>query len=117
MKADKLASFRIDSELWQQFQAIARDSDTTASALLVGFVQSVVNTGNVNTSIQDIDNTSNQSIQSSIQDIDSCIDNRITESIQHGEIGEKIDKSYTAMIGQFNGLLDRFEELEKKLIA
>lgn len=36
MNADKLASFRVDSDLWQQFQGHAKENNTNASALLAG---------------------------------------------------------------------------------
>ena len=95
MNADKLASFRIDSDLWQQFQSHAKENNVTATALLISYIKSVVNTGNVNTSsevnvpglsIQDIDNRIDEKIKQSIQNINTTslqdIDNRIIESIQ-----------------------------------
>jgi predicted DNA-binding ribbon-helix-helix protein len=39
---EKLASFRIDKELWEAFKAIASSRETTASCLLVDFIESVV---------------------------------------------------------------------------
>ena len=98
MNADKLASFRVDSDLWQQFQGHAKENNTNASALLVAYIKSVVNgTSNpvVNTSseinnptlsLQDIDKRIDEKIKQSIQNINTTslqdIDNRIIESIQ-----------------------------------
>ncbi len=137
MNADKLASFRVDSDLWQQFQGHAKENNTNASALLVAYIKSVVNTGNVITlnqivntssesnnpslSIQDIDNRIDEKIKSSIQNIDTIntlsiqdIDNRIAESLADGGIGEAISNSYSGIMGQFNGLLEELQELKKQ---
>ena len=135
MKADKLASFRLNGELWEQFQDIAKNKNTTATALLIGYIQSVVNTGNVvatpqsiqpsidnfpKLSIQDINNcivdkfiTAIQGIiTTSIQDIDTAVKKLIDDALEDGEIGEAIAKSYAAMMGNFNELLHQMEELK-----
>jgi hypothetical protein len=137
MSADKLASFRVDSQLWEQFQSYAKENNVTATALLISYIKSVVNTGNVITSnlvvntssevnnpslsIHDIDiridekiKLSIQSINTlSIQDIDNCID----DSLEEGKIKEAIATSYAATMGQFNGLLEELQELKKQLTS
>ena len=145
MNADKLASFRVDSDLWQQFQGHAKENNTNASALLVAYIKSVVNTGNVITynpdvntssesnnpslSIQDIDKRIDEKINQSIQNIDTLntlsiqdIDNRIIDSIKQGDIKDAIAKltegiatSYAGMMGQFNGLLEELQDLKSQL--
>ena len=137
MNADKLASFRVDSDLWQQFQGHAKENNTNASALLVAYIKSVVNTGNVITlnqivntssesnnpslSIQDIDNRIDEKINQSIQNIDTIntlsiqdIDNCIDDSLVDGKIKEAIANSYAGIMGQFNGLLEELQELKKQ---
>jgi hypothetical protein len=137
MSADKLASFRVDSQLWEQFQGYAKSQNNTATALLISYIKSVVNTGNVITSsqnintssqsnnpslsIQDIDKRIDEKIKSSIQNIDTIntlsiqdIDNRIAESLADGGIGEAIAASYAGMMAQFNGLLEEWQELKKQ---
>ena len=137
MNADKLASFRVDSDLWQQFQGHAKENNTNASALLVAYIKSVVNTGNVITlnqivntssesnnpslSIQDIDNRIDekikQSIQNintlSIQNIEDLIDARIASACQLGDIRDAIAICYADMMGNFNGLVSEIESLKK----
>ena len=138
MSADKLASFRVDGQLWEQFQGYAKENNVTATALLISYIKSVVNTGNVITSsqnintssesnnpslsIQDIDKRIDEKIKSSIQNIDTIntlsiqdIDNRIAESLADGGIGEAISKNYEAMMGQFNGLLEELQDLKSQL--
>jgi hypothetical protein len=138
MNADKLASFRVDSDLWQQFQGHAKENNTNASALLVAYIKSVVNTSNVITlnqivntfsesnnpslSIHDIDNRIDEKINQSIQNIDNIntlsiqdIDNRIIDSIKQGDIKDAISTSYEAMMGQFNGLLEELQDLKSQL--
>ena len=137
MSADKLASFRVDSQLWELFQGYAKENNVTATALLISYIKSVVNTGNVITlnqvvntssevnnpslSIQDIDKRIDEKIKLSIQDINMLsiqdIDNRIAESIADGGIGEAIANSYAAAMGQFNGLLEELQELKKQLTS
>lgn len=127
MNADKLASFRIDSKLWEQFQGYAKENNTNASALLVAYIKSVVNTGNVNTSsevnnpslsIQNIDNCIDDKVKQSIQNINTLsiqdIDNRIIESLADGDIKDAIANSYKAAMGQFNGLFEELQELKKQ---
>ena len=134
MNADKLASFRVDSDLWQQFQGHAKENNTNASALLVAYIKSVVNTGNVITlnqivntssesnnpspSIQDIDNRIDEKIKQSIQNINTLsiqdIDNCIDDSLVDGKIKEAIAKNYAGIMGQFNGLLEELQELKKQ---
>ena len=137
MSADKLASFRVDSQLWEHFQGYAKENNVTATALLISYIKSVVNTGNVITynpdvntfndtinptlSIQDIDKRIDDKIKLSIQNIGDIntlslqdIDNRIADSLADGGIGEAIAKNYEAMMGQFNGLLEELQELKKQ---
>jgi hypothetical protein len=138
MSADKLASFRVDSQLWEQFQGYAKSQNNTATALLISYIKSVVNTGNVITSsqnintssqsnnpslsIQDIDKRIDDKVKQSIQNIDTIntlsiqdIDNRINESLADGDIGGAIAASYKAAMGQFGGLLEEMQELKKQL--
>jgi hypothetical protein len=135
MSADKLASFRVDSQLWEQFQGYAKENNVTATALLISYIKSVVNTGNVITSnpvintsseinnpslsIHDIDKRIDDKIKLSIQDINTLsiqdIDNRIKESIADGDIKEVIANSYEAAMGQFNGLLEELQALQKQV--
>jgi len=101
---NKLATFRIDNELWQQFQDIAKQNNTTASALLVGYVQGVVTTECIdnNPQIQSL-NTDNIA-QPSIQNLDKLIDNKIKSSIQDGDINEVLEQTNL-----------KFAELEERL--
>lgn len=115
----KLATFRIDDELWQQFQDIAKQNGTTASALLVGFVQGVVKTECIDdkpkVSIQNIDTA----INSSIQSLDELIDNKIKLSIQDGDIKDKVADVYAQGTTNLNEVLEqtnqKFQELEQRL--
>jgi hypothetical protein len=133
MKADKLASFRVDSQLWEQFQAIAKENNTNASALLVGYIKSVVNPNNVNTSnlvvntssevnsphlsIQDIDSRIDEKIRQSIQNINTpsvqniedLIDSRIGGSIAIGDIRYAIAHSYQSSANQFNEMIGELQ--------
>ena len=93
---EKLASFRVDNELWEAFKAIAGDRGTSASCLLVDFIESVVSNRDC------IDNSAMLSIQedekiklSIIQEIEECIDEKIKLSIQKIEdkLVEKIKLS------------------------
>ena len=97
MSADKLASFRIDSELWERFQGIAKAKNSNASALIVAYINSAVNTDNVNTPSQDVN---------------ICIDDRIYESIADGAIGAAIDKHYQQVIAYINSLDSRLSYVE-----
>ena len=131
MNADKLASFRVDSDLWQQFQGYAKENNTNASALLVAYIKSVVNgTSNpvVNTSseinnptlsLQDIDKRIDDKIKSSIQNInipsiqniEDLIDARIASACRLGDIKDAIAICYADMMGNFNGLVSEIESI------
>ena len=101
MNADKLASFRVDSDLWQQFQGHAKENNTNASALLVAYIKSVVNTGNVITYNPDVNTSSESNNPSlSIQDIDKRIDEKINQSIQN------IDNINTLSIQDIDNRID-----------
>ncbi|MFM5887797.1 MAG: hypothetical protein ACKOQS_05825 [Dolichospermum sp.] len=89
---NKLATFRIDDELWQQFQDIAKQNNTTASALLVGFVQGVVKTECIDTAVQSSIPDIDAAVQPSIQNLDELIDNKIKLSIQDGDINHKFEE-------------------------
>ena len=115
---NKLATFRVDSADWQRFQDTAKQNNTTASALLIGFIQSVIESGidKVNQpSIQDIDKTT----QPSIQDIDTMIDDKIRLSIQNGDIKEQSQELYAQVSINLNEVLhqmnERFEEVNNRL--
>ena len=89
----KLATFRIDGDDWQQFQDIARKNNTTASALLVNFVQGVIKGG--------------------------CIDNKTQVSIQDGDIKDEVVDAYAQVTINLNEALlrtnQKFEEIEERL--
>jgi len=126
---NKLATFRVDGDVWQQFQDIARQNNTTASALLIGFIESVLESGIDKTSqpsIQDIDKTTQPSIQDidktaqpSIQDIDTIIDNRIRLSVRGGDIKEQSQELHAQTSINLNEVLhqmnERFEEVNNRL--
>ena len=126
---NKLATFRVDGADWQQFQDIAKQNNTSASALLIGFIQSVIESGIDKTSqpsIQDIEKTSQPSIQDidktsqpSIQDIDTMIDNKIRLSIQNGDIKEQSQELHAQTSINLNEVLrqmnERFEEVNERL--
>jgi hypothetical protein len=126
---NKLATFRVDGDIWQQFQDIARQNNTTATALLIGFIEGVLESGidKVNQpSIQDIDKTTQPSIQDidkttqpSIQGIDTMIDNRIRLSIQNGDIKEQSQELHAQTSINLNEVLhqmnERFEEVNNRL--
>jgi hypothetical protein len=113
----KLATFRIDGDDWQQFQDIARQNNTTASALLVNFVQGVIKgeciDNKTQISIQDTD------IQPSIQNLDEMIDNKIKISIQDGDIKDKVADIYAQATINLNEALlqtnQKFDEIEERL--
>ncbi|MFM6080897.1 MAG: hypothetical protein ACKPCI_20700 [Dolichospermum sp.] len=108
-----LATFRIDEELWGKFKDIAKNKQTNASALIIQYIQGVVNSGGVDnvpqSAPQNIDNFP------TIQNIEDLIDARIGGSIRDGDIKYAIANSYTAMMGQFNGLLEQLQELQKQV--
>ncbi|MFM6724683.1 MAG: hypothetical protein ACKPJF_09590 [Dolichospermum sp.] len=108
-----LATFRIDEELWGKFKDIAKNKQTNASALIIQYIQGVVDSGGVDnvpqSAPQNIDNFP------TIQNIEDLIDARIGGSIRDGDIKDAISNSYTAMMGQFNGLLEQLQELQKQV--
>lgn len=132
-----LATFRIDEELWGKFKDIAKNKQTSASALIIQYIQGVVSSGgadnppaipqNIDNSphsyIQDIDNRIDekirQSIQNintpSIQNIEDLIDARIGGSVHAGHIKDAIASSYVAATGQMNGLLGELQDLKSQL--
>lgn len=52
--ADKLATFRLDGELWKAFQDKAKGNDTDASTLLRAYIKAYLD-GNLDTGIDRID--------------------------------------------------------------
>ncbi|MFM6819255.1 MAG: hypothetical protein ACKPKB_24160 [Dolichospermum sp.] len=108
-----LATFRIDEELWGKFKDIAKNKQTNASALIIQYIQGVVNSGGVDnvpqSAPQNIDNFP------TIQNIEDLIDARIGGSIRDGDIKYAIAASYTAVMGQFNGLLEELQALQKQV--
>jgi hypothetical protein len=58
-----------------------------------------------------IDNKLDNLEDVSIQDID----NKIAESLEDGDIKDAISNSYAAVMGQFNGLLEELQALQKQV--
>ncbi len=125
-----LATFRIDEKLWGKFKDIAKNNQTNASALILGYIQAVVSSGdvdnipkptspnidispqpNLDSIYKYIDNKLDNLENVSIQDIDS----RINESLSDGDIGGAIATSYKAAIDQMNGLFEEMQNLQKQL--
>jgi hypothetical protein len=70
---EKLATFRIDSELWTQFIEVAKSEGTNASKLLIGFIQSRID--------GDIYNPAPVYTESDTDKLATHIDERIDEHI------------------------------------
>lgn len=97
----KVISFRLDDDklaLLKQHQVAGESESQTAMRLLLG----VLGVDSGKSSIQSVD-------------IVDSVRNEIKQSIADGDIGEKIDKTYKAAIGQFNGLLEEVQELQKQV--
>ena len=102
-----LATFRIDEELWGNFKDIAKNKQTSASALIIQYIQGVVSSGAVDPKVtpQNIDNLP----KLSIQDIEKIVDEKINSSIQINT------PSIQNITGQFNGLIDELRQLKKQM--
>ena len=97
----KVISFRFDDDklaLLQQHRVEGESESQAAMRLLLG----VLGVDNGKLSIQSVD-------------IVDSVRTEIKQSIADGDIGEKIDKSYKAAIGQFNGLFSELQELQKQV--
>ncbi len=84
--ADKLASFRINADLWEDFQSFAKEKGFSASALLVNYIQSVVGTGTNTSSLNALSPRSaerliDSKIEAAMVDIEKLIDEKIKEAI------------------------------------
>jgi antitoxin component of RelBE/YafQ-DinJ toxin-antitoxin module len=113
---DKLASFRVDEALWNDFQAIAKSNDMTATAALISFIRQVVNAGQIDISSGAKKNQSLREIDKRIDDkVAQCIDTIILESIQEGHIKEAITESCKAPIQRLDELFNEVEDLKKQL--
>lgn len=66
----KLATFKIDPTLWNEFKAKAAAQNSNASAVLKTFIEGYVN------------DRIDSSIYSNIDDIEALIDNRIDERLR-----------------------------------
>jgi hypothetical protein len=125
-----LATFRIDEKLWGKFKDIAKNNQTNASALILGYIQAVVSSGDVDNvpkaTPPNIDISPQPNLDSIYKYIDDKldnlenisiqdIDNRINESLADGDIGGAIANSYKAAMGQFGGLLEELQALQKQV--
>ncbi|MFM6349021.1 MAG: hypothetical protein ACKPFK_28355, partial [Dolichospermum sp.] len=77
-----LATFRIDEELWGKFKDIAKNKQTNASALIIQYIQGVVNSGGVDNVPQSTPQNIDNFPKLSIQDLEKIIDEKINSSIQ-----------------------------------
>jgi hypothetical protein len=125
-----LATFRIDEELWGKFKDIAKNKQTNASALIIQYIQGVVSSGGVDNSPkatpQNIDSSPQPNLDDIYKYIDDKLDNledvsiqdidkKIAESLRDGDIKDAISNSYAAVMGQFNGLLEELQALQKQV--
>jgi len=110
----RLATFRIDSQAWDEFQALARKHGQSASALLVGFVESTLaglsiedkntdNLDNLDKLDKRIDNLDAR-IDEYINNLDNCIDARIDEYI------DNLDKRVTHLDKRIDYIDSRIDE-------
>ncbi len=91
----KLATFRIDEELWAQFQDIAKANNSSASSLIVRYIQDAVKGQGIDTNI---DNTVQR------------IDNIHIDNLEH-IIDKRIGKATALLYSHIEALSDRLGEL------
>jgi len=121
MANDKiLATFRIDPEKWEAFKALASSSGKNASAFLLDFVDSCLDTNQMPSSKSD---TNRESVATNIDVYLDSMDKRIDErleahldSIEHriDDVDKLIDKRIDEVRSQ---LEDQLEALRGKLKA
>jgi hypothetical protein len=98
--ADKtLATFRIEPKKWELFKALATSNDSTASAVLLQFIDSCLDAKQI------LSTSSTFNANSSLDDIEALIDKRIEDSLAAG-------------LNELRSQLEaQLEELRGKLIA
>lgn len=117
MSESKLATFRIDSDVWEQFQAKAKTRETNASALIQRFIKQYID-GSIDTGIDaSIDNNIDERIDAKLRELHSRIDGidiRIDERFQ-----ELSDQHQATIAEAINSLRGEVESLKKplKLVA
>jgi hypothetical protein len=112
--ADKpgfLATFRIEKKIWDKFRKIAQSNRTNASALLLGYIESVIAAG-------DIPQNKSYSPHPCIDaDIDAAIKKLIANSLEDGAIGEKIDDCYQSMMVHLNEVQSQIYALKQEMLS
>ncbi|WP_138496968.1 hypothetical protein [Nostoc sp. PA-18-2419] len=113
--ADKtLATFRIEPEKWESFKALATSNDSTASAVLLQFIDNCLDAKKI------LSTSSTLNANYSLDNIEVLIDKRIEEiltpSLDKTEalIDKRIEESLAASLTEVRSQL---EELRGKLKA
>lgn len=94
-----LATFRIDSDKWEQFKARTGEKKSSASAMLLEFVDWYL-AGNELPSRK----------QADLGDLEALLDNRL-----HSMLDQYLDKRWSAMQATLNQLSKRLETAEAAL--
>lgn len=123
VKLDKLASFRINSERWEEFKKVAETQGKTATDLLNEYIDRVIGVGvgvgvdaAPKISIRDIDKRIDDKINTaSIQDIDDTVKKLIADSLEDGIVGDAIAKVQRKLADENNELQRQIYALEESL--
>lgn len=101
MSAKKLATFKIDDTLWNQFKAKAESTGTNASALIVEFIASYID-GGIDTSRQHTD----ADIDATQEGIDERIDMRVREQVTalEARLNERIGNLDTSIYAHIDAI-------------
>ena len=109
----RMASFRIDGEKWASFLEYARENHTTATSLILNYIDSCLNDSHngVNTNGKRNDNDKNSDII--LKQINTCLDRLAEESNDHYNDRDKILDSIDGLIKEDELLKAKIEKLEE----
>ena len=90
MAESALGTFRVDKDLWTKFQKLAKNKDTNASKLIVGFIKACIDDG------LDIKDYTTTKAKPKLDNLSESIDTYLAENLDDrvkAIIGNRLDKS------------------------
>ena len=94
-----LATFRIESEKWESFKALATSNGSNASAILTQFIETCLDTNQLPSQTSATQSPSNN--DNHLDKLEEMIDKRIDTRLE--ELRSQLEKQFLAQLEQLQG--------------